>query len=123
MPKQKALKGAADSPSVTDETSNASVSGSNGTNTSPSHTPGAKAVTPRVVLKQNKSPKPGPKPGLKPGPKPGSKVKMTPRKDITESSPPKAKGMFGGRLFCLFCVILLLFRLNFGPFSSYRCAR
>lgn len=84
MPKQKALKGAgaADSPSVTDETSNASAGGSNGTTTSPSNTPSvAKTVTPRVVLKSTKSPKPGPK------------VKVTPsRKANAESSPPKAKG-------------------------------
>lgn len=98
IPKQKALKGAsaADSPVLSDETSNASAGGSNGTATSPPSASGgakpgpkpgaksgagAKSGTPRVVLKSTKSPKPGPK------------AKMTPsRKSNAESSPTKTKG-------------------------------
>lgn len=85
IPKQKAGKGAssADSPAVSDDTSNASAAGSNGPSASPpKDSSGAKAITPRVVLKtQKQSPK-------------GPKAKITPSRKSNADSPP-TKGKVG----------------------------
>ncbi|KAK3914147.1 Bromodomain adjacent to zinc finger domain protein 2B [Frankliniella fusca] len=83
--KPKALKKVTDSPAVSDDTSNASATGSNGPSTSPPAPSGTKAGTPRVVLKTNKQ-----------SPKSSIKVKGTPgRKSNANAESPPTKGKVG----------------------------